>query len=166
MTNIVLLERETTHAIIGAFFEVYRSLGFGFLEHVYALAMECELTDRGHRVSREASIPVYYKGKLLTRQRADMIVDEEVVVEIKSTEVLPPMARRQAVNYLKATPLEVALILHFGPEPVSHRVVDSKKNAIRGSQRGSRTSRPRRTAEIRDSVGHNGLTQMNHPPSA
>ena len=131
MPNIVLLERETTHAVIGAFFEVYRSLGFGFLEHIYSLAMECELTDRGHRVSREASIPVYYKGKLLTNHRADMIVEERVVVEIKSTEVLPPMARRQAANYLRATTLEVALILHFGPEPKFHRIIQSN-NRIRG----------------------------------
>ena len=132
MPNTVLLERETTHAIIGAFFEVYRSLGFGFLEHVYALAMESELTDCGHRVSREVSIPVYYKGKLLTRQRADMIVDEKVVVEIKSTEVLPRMARRQAANYLRATTLEVALILHFGPEPEFYRIIQSN-NRVRGT---------------------------------
>ena len=121
-----LIERETTHAVIGAFFEVYNSLGFGFMEHVYALALETELLERGNRVSRESSVPIYYKGKLLTTQRTDMIVDGSVVVEIKSTEVLPSMARRQAVNYLKATTLEVALLLHFGPEPKFYRVVQSK----------------------------------------
>jgi GxxExxY protein len=127
MEKIELLERETTHAIIGAFFEVYSTLGFGFLEHVYARAMERELVDRGKRVSRETSVPVFYKGRLLTRQRTDVIVEERVVVEIKSTEVLPPMAKRQVVNYLKATSLEVALLLHFGPEPKFYRMVQSRK---------------------------------------
>ena len=127
MGRIELLERETTHTIIGAFFEVYSTLGFGFLEHVYALALERELVDRGKRVTRETSIPISYKGKLLTTQRADMVVDEGVVVEIKSTEVLPPMAQRQVVNYLKATSLEVALLLHFGAKPKFYRMVHSNK---------------------------------------
>jgi GxxExxY protein len=56
-----------------------------------------------------------------------MVVDDRVVVEIKSTEVLPPMARRQAVNYLRATTLEVALLLHFAPEPRFYRMVQSNK---------------------------------------
>ena len=127
MRNIELLERETTHAVIGAFFEVYSTLGFGFLEHVYALALERELSDRGNRARRETSIPIFYKGRLLTRQRVDVVVDEKVVVEIKSSEVLPPMAQRQVVNYLKATSLEVALLLHFGPEPRFYRMVHSNK---------------------------------------
>jgi len=127
MRNIALMKRELTHAIIGAFYEVYGSLGFGFLEHVYALALESELTDRGKRVSREVPVPISYKGKLLTTQRADMIVDKRVVVEIKSTEILPPMSKRQVVNYLRATTLEVALLLHFGPEPKFYRMVQSNK---------------------------------------
>ena len=127
MRNAILMERETTHDIIGAFYDVYRTLGFGFLEHVYALALEQELIDRRRLVSREIPVPITYKGKLLTTQRADMIVDEKVVVEIKSTEILPPMARRQVVNYLRATTLEVALLLHFGPEPKFYRMVQSNK---------------------------------------
>jgi GxxExxY protein len=111
----------------GAFFQVYSTLGFGFLEYVYALALERELMDRAKRVSRETSIPIFYKGRLLTTQRADMVVDERVVVEITSTEVLPPMAQRQAVNSLKATSHEVALLLHFGPAPKFYRMVQSNK---------------------------------------
>ena len=127
MKNTILMERETTHAIIGAFFEVYSSLGCGFLEHVYALALERELIERGKRVNREVPVPISYKGKLLTTQRADMIVDDKVVVEIKSTEVIPPMSHQQVVNYLRATTLEVALLLHFGPEPKFYRMVQSNK---------------------------------------
>ena len=111
--------------MIGAFFEVYNALGFGFLEHVYSLALERELLSRGLAVGREVSIPIRYKGDVLTSQRVDMIVDESVVVEIKSTFVLHPAARRQTLNYLRATNLEVALLLHFGPEAKFFRMVHS-----------------------------------------
>lgn len=127
MTKIDLIERETTHAIIGSFFEVYNALGFGFLEHVYSLALERELVARGRKVGREVSIPIRYKGDVLTAQRVDIIVDERVVVEIKSSQTLPPMSQRQVVNYLRATSLEVALLLHFGPEPRFYRMVQSSK---------------------------------------
>lgn len=120
-----LIERDTTGHVIGAFFDVYSALGFGFLEHVYSLALERELMERGRLVGREVSIPIIYKGAALTSQRVDMIVDERVVVEIKSTYVLPPTAKRQTLNYLRSTNLEVALILHFGPEAKFYRLVHS-----------------------------------------
>src|SRR5919109_5431708 len=122
-----LIQRDTTGHVIGAFFEVYSVLGFGFMEHVYSLALERELLERGRLVGREVSIPVFYKGDTITSQRADMIVDERVVVEIKSTHVLPSTAKRQTINYLRATNLEVALILHFGPEAKFYRLVHSHK---------------------------------------
>jgi GxxExxY protein len=125
MTQITLLERESTKVIIGAFYEVYNTLGFGFLEHVYSLAMERELIARGRAVGREVQIPILYKGQFLTNHRADLIVDEKVVVEIKSTEILPASTRRTVVNYLRATSMEVALILHFGPEAKFYRMVHS-----------------------------------------
>ena len=134
-----LLQRETTHEVIGAFYEVYQTLGFGFLEHVYTLALERELRARGRSVVREVSIPVYYKGDLLTKHRVDMIVDSAVVVEIKSTYALPPIAKRQTLNYLRATSLEVALLLHFGPEAKFHRLVQS--NHFRADSRDPRNPR-------------------------
>jgi GxxExxY protein len=125
MRNVELIERETTEAIIGAFFEVYDGLGFGFMEHVYSLALEHELTERECQVAREASVAVHYTGRHLTTQRLDMVVNGKVIVEIKSTEMLPPMSRRQVRNYLRATNIEVGLILHFGPDPRFYRVVQS-----------------------------------------
>lgn len=95
MTETTLLERDTTDQVIGAFFDVYNTLGFGFLEHVYSIALERELMARGRLVGREVSIPIQYKGDVLTSQRLDMVVDERVVVEIKSTQVLPPMRRER-----------------------------------------------------------------------
>ena len=122
-----LLERETTAAIIGAFYEVYNRLGFGFLEQVYSLALERELVERGHTVQREVVVAITYKGKPLTTVRLDMVVDHKVVVENKSTSVLPAFTRRQTFNYLKASTLEVGLILHFGPTAKFYRIILSNR---------------------------------------
>ena len=118
-------ETAITNSIIGAFFDVYNALGFGFLEHVYSLALARELRDRGHAVGQEVLVPVMYKGELLTRQRLDLIVDGRVLVEVKSTHVLPAPAKRQVLNYLRATDLEVGLLLHFGPDARFYRLVRS-----------------------------------------
>ena len=121
MTRGELFDERLTHSVIGAFFEVYRTLGFGFLEHLYVMALERELLSRGHRVGREVAVPVFYKGELLGTQRLDMVVDERLVVETKSSYDLPRAARRQLFSYLSATRLQVGLLLHFGPEPKAYR---------------------------------------------
>jgi GxxExxY protein len=123
-----LLERETTNVVIGAFYEVYNALGFGFLEHVYSLALERVLIGRGRLVGREVSVPVWFQGEILTSQRIDLIVDEKVVVEVKASHILPPTAQRQTTNYLRATRLEVALLLHFGPKPRFYRLVQTNRD--------------------------------------
>jgi GxxExxY protein len=117
-----LIEEALTHSVIGAFYDVYNALGFGFLEHVYTKALERELRARGHRVGREVSVVVHYRGEALVTQRLDMIVDEILVVETKSTYQLHKAASRQVYNYLKATTLRLGLLLHFGPEPAFYRV--------------------------------------------
>ena len=125
-----LLERETTGHVIGAFFDVYNKLGFGFLELVYMQALERELVARGRRVRREVLISVFYDGELLATQRVDMIVDDTVLVESKSSAVLPPTAKRQLLNYLRATSLRVGVLLHFGPEPRFYRMVHTHKESV------------------------------------
>lgn len=117
-----LLYADVTQAIIDAFFFVYNKLGYGFLENVYVGALILELRRRGHSVAREVLVPVFYDGVVVARYRMDLIVDDCVVVEVKSTEVLNPHDQRQLLNYLRATPLEVGLLLHFGPRPKVHRV--------------------------------------------
>lgn len=129
MTSGALLEQETTSHIIGAFFDVYNTLGFGFLEHVYAEALERELIERARTVQQEVVVSVWYKGTILSTQRVDMIVDDRVLVEIKSTEVLAPTAQRQLLNYLRATSFQVGLLLHFGPKPRFSRLVHSHKTS-------------------------------------
>ena len=127
MTRESLIEREPTNHVIGAFFEVYNTLGFGFLERVYADALEIELMERGRTVRREVMVPIWYKGRQISPQRIDMIVDEKVLVEIKSTSALPAAADRQLLNYLRASPLLVGLLLHFGPKARFHRRVQGDK---------------------------------------
>jgi GxxExxY protein len=123
MGRIELIHEKLTHSVIGAFLEVARTLGFGFLEHVYVASLARELHDRGHDVGREVSVPVLYKGEEVARQRLDMIVDGKLIVEIKSTRILHEGSVRQVVNYLRATNLEVGLLLHFGPRPRFYRVI-------------------------------------------
>jgi GxxExxY protein len=118
-----LLEEALTRAIIGAFYDVHRGLGFGFREYIYALALQRDLVSRGHRVDREVAVPVYYRGEPLAWQTLDMIVDEKLVVEIKATDRLHPDSTSQLFGYLCATNLEVGLLLHFGREPKFYRVI-------------------------------------------
>jgi GxxExxY protein len=117
-----LSAEKLTHSIVGAFFEVYNTLLFGFTEHVYVSALERELISRGHKVAREVSVRVYYKDEPIAWQRIDMLVDERVVVETKATELLPPHAKQQLYSYLRSTKLEVGLLLHFGPRATFFRV--------------------------------------------
>ena len=125
-----MIEKALTDSIIGSFYEVYRHLDFGFLETVYVRAMEKELLSRGHKVEREITIGVMYKGEHVSNQRLDMIVNDRVIVEVKSTLDLHPIARRQLRSYLKATKIEVGLLLHFGAEPHFYRQVATNKPSI------------------------------------
>jgi GxxExxY protein len=123
---MVLIEEALTHSVIGAFFAVHRNLGFGFLEHVHASALEFELLHRGHRVAREFDLTIQYAGVEIAHQRLDMVVDDKVIVEIKSTERLHRDAKRQLYNYLRATRLEIGLLLHFGRVANFYRVICTK----------------------------------------
>lgn len=123
MAKPQLLEEATTGAIIGSFFDVHRTLGFGYRELIYAAALERDLRAIGHEVDREVPVIVYYRGSPLAKQVFDMVVDKKVIVEIKATERLHPQANNQLLSYLTSTTLEVGLILHFGRRPDFHRVI-------------------------------------------
>ena len=126
-----LIHEDLTKSVIGAFFEVYNEEGFGFLENVYANYMQVELRQRGHVVQREVTIPIDYKGSPVRACRVDMVVDALLIIEVKSTTLLHPTARRQLRNYLCATGITVGLLLHFGPEPKFYREVFTKKDRNR-----------------------------------
>ena len=122
MPRRILLHEDLTHSAIGSFYEVFRHMGYGFREPLCNAALEVELLARGHRVGREVSIPVYYKGHCLGTQRLDMLIDSVLVVESKASEFLHTDATRQLYNYLRATNLEVGLLFHFGKRPNFYRV--------------------------------------------
>lgn len=131
-----LEEGELTHGIIGAFFYVYNTLHHGFLESIYAVALERVLTRTGHIVDREIRVPVWFEKQIIGYHRLDMLVDRKVVIEIKATDRLSDHAERQLRSYLKATKLDVGLILHFGIKPGVHRVRQQsarERNDCRGS---------------------------------
>ena len=129
--EVGLIEERLTHSVIGSFFDVHRELGFGYREFIYALALEQALVAKGHRVDREVAVMVYFRGEPLARQTLDMIVDDKLVVENKSTERLHPNASDQLFGYLCATTLEVGLLLHFGREAKFYRVICENRLKVR-----------------------------------
>ncbi len=130
MTNVYkepMQFEELTEKIIKAFYKVYNTLGYGFLEKVYANALAIELQNIGIDVRQEQPILVYYEGHEVGVYRADLIVESKVIVEIKAVSMLIDAHKNQAINYLKATRMEVGLVLNFGPSPEVKRVILSLK---------------------------------------
>ena len=119
-----LLFKEEVYAIIGAAVEVHRELGPGFLEAVYQEALEIELARRRIPYQARQALPVYYKGQRLKKEyEADLICYEQIIVELKALDRLSGREEAQLLNYLKATGLEVGLIINFGPSVEVKRMV-------------------------------------------
>lgn len=162
MTSVKLLDKDITGSIIGAFFDVYNTLGWGFLEHLYVKALEHELRLRGHTVVRQARVEVWYKGVLLGAQKVDLLVDARVVVEAKASELLPRAARAQLYNYLRATSKNVGLLLHFGPDPDFQRVFcrDAKRDGVPVDRALYDEEEPAREAECKNRLGMHPHDQL------
>ena len=105
---------ELTEAIIGAAIEVHRILGPGLLESIYEEALCHELALRGLSTQQQVEVDVLYKGIVIKGQKVDILVEKQVVVELKSLSKLPEVATAQTLSYLKATGLKRALLLNFG----------------------------------------------------
>ncbi|MCU0337853.1 MAG: GxxExxY protein [Sediminibacterium sp.] len=116
-----------TEKIIKAFYKVYNTLGFGFLEKVYENAMFIELRNLGLFVEKQRRIKVYYEGQEVGDYFADLIVDEKVIIELKASEALCEEHEFQLINYLKATEIEVGLLLNFGKKPEFKRKIFSNE---------------------------------------
>lgn len=104
-----------TKEVIGCFFEVYNTLGAGFLENVYEEAMAIELGDRGIEFGRQVKLDICYKGRKCKEYVVDLLVGE-VIVEIKAKKELGKFDEAQVINYLKATGKKVGLLVNFGGE--------------------------------------------------
>lgn len=114
---------EITELIIKAFFSVYNKLGYGFLEKVYENGMMIELKRLGLKVEKQKQIKVFYDEFEIGEYFADLVVNDSVIVELKAAENLLPEHEAQLVNYLKATDIEVGMLLNFGKEPKFKRRV-------------------------------------------
>jgi GxxExxY protein len=126
-----LLHKNITDRILGSFYQVHWELGPGFLESVYSRGMEVALADEGLRVEREVPVSVHFRGRRVGTFRADMIVESVVLLEFKAGDRLDPNVEPQLLNYLRATRLEVGLILHFGPKAsFKRRVVANDRKII------------------------------------
>jgi GxxExxY protein len=123
--NPVEFGGDLTHEAIGAFYEVYNSLRFGFLESVYTGALHVELLERGIPTEREALLSVRYKGQVVGAYRADLIVDGRLILEIKSLAKAGHPEKRQLLHYLRATDMRLGLVLNFGPSAQFLRVINS-----------------------------------------
>ena len=120
--------KDITDLIIRAFYTVYNTLGYGFLEKVYERAMVIELSKLGLKVIAQAPIVVTYDGQPVGDYNADLLVEDCVIVELKAIRTLAPENEAQLLNYLKATIHEVGLLLNFGPKPqIKRKTYDNER---------------------------------------
>lgn len=123
-----------TDRIIGVFYDVYNELGNGFLESTYAEAMVIALNQSGLRAIREVPVPVWFRGKKIGQYFADMVVDNTVLLELKAARSLESAHEAQLLHYLRATEIEVGLLLNFGLRPQFRRLLfDNDRKKIRGN---------------------------------
>ena len=127
---------DVTKKIIQAFYSTYNVLGYGFSEKVYQNALVIELLMLGLRVECPKQIPVYYAGQLVGEYFADVLVNGVVMLELKTAQRLLDEHEAQLLNYLKATPVEVGLLLNFDPSPTFKRKVydNDRKGSLAWTQ--------------------------------
>jgi len=118
-----MLHEEITDKIIKAYYKVYNTLGYGFLEKVYQKALLIELRNMGFDCEEEVPVKIYYNGQRVGDYRADIIVNDCVIIENKTAESLAEENEFQLINYLKATEIEVGLLLNFGKKPQFKRKI-------------------------------------------
>jgi len=131
-----MLHGEITELIIKAFFKVYNTLGYGFLEKVYENAMRIELSKMGLNVLQQKNIKVFYEADQVGDYFADLLINDLIIVELKAAENICEEHEAQLLNYLKATDIEVGLLLNFGKEPQFKRKYftnDKKKNPFKSA---------------------------------
>lgn len=145
---------ETTRVVIGAFYHVFNRLGSGFLESVYHRALGNALQRSGRLVERETALSVAFEGQIVGEFRADLIVDRQVLVEVKAVECIVAPHEAQVINCVRASGLPVGLLLNFGPRPSYRRFVGSAAQQASigpGQTREPVRERSRRQGALRNS---------------
>ena len=114
---------DISYKIRGAIFEVYKNLGPGLLESVYEEALAFELKERGLKVERQQPVPIKYKGKeLKTDLRLDLLVDDQVIIELKSVEDMKPVFGKQLLTYLRLTNKHLGILVNFNTDDIQHSI--------------------------------------------
>ena len=131
-----LKHAELTEKIVGVFFSVYNELGHGFLECVYEQAVELALAEAVIGVQRRVPIKVWFRGRRIGDFKADMLVDEKVLLELKAARSIDAAYEKQLLNYLRATDIEVGSLLNFGLRAEFRRFAfENRRKEIRVDQR-------------------------------
>jgi GxxExxY protein len=129
-----LKHSDPTEKVIGVFYDVYNELGHGFLESTYAQAMVVALEESGLSSMREVPVPVWFRGRKVGQYYADLIVEGVVLIELKAARTLESAHEAQLLHYLRATEIEVGLLLNFGLRPQFRRLLfDNERKRIRGN---------------------------------
>ena len=136
-----LKHREVTEKVIGVFYDVYNELGHGFLESVHEEALAIALVQSGLKVERPVPIAVWFRRRRIGDFRADMLIEGKVLLELKAARTIDQAHERQLLNYLRATDVEVGLLLNFGVRPEFRRLVyENERKKIRVDPRESAAS--------------------------
>ena len=124
--------RETSQKVIGIFYSVYNELGYGFIESVYHKSMVVALNSEGVKVCSPVEVPVWFRGHQVGDFEGDILVDNSVLLELKAARTLDSSHQAQILNYLRATDIEVGLLLNFGTKPEFKRLIfDNQRKASR-----------------------------------
>jgi GxxExxY protein len=135
MTTLPALKHsDLTEKVIGVFYDVHNELGHGFLESTYAQAMVVALEESGLSSMREVPVPVWFRGRKVGQYYADLIVEGVVLLDLKAARTLESAHEAQLLHYLRATEIEVGLLLNFGLRPQFRRLLfDNERKRIRGN---------------------------------
>jgi len=133
-----LVHSELTEKLIGIFYDVYNELGHAFLESVYEQALSISLAENQIFFQRQVAVPVWFRGHQIGDFRADLLVENKVILELKAGRAIESAWEKQLLNYLRATQIEVGLLLNFGPAPQFRRLVfENERKKIRVHPRES-----------------------------
>jgi GxxExxY protein len=125
---VELKHKEITDKILKAFYDVYNELGSGFLESVYEKAISIVLSESGLNIKNQENLKVYFRDQEVGSFYSDLIVEDKVIVELKAVKKLHSEHEAQLLNYLKATKIEVGLLLNFGEKPeFIRRIFDNER---------------------------------------
>jgi len=129
-----LKHADLTERIIGVFYDVYNELGYGFLEIVYEESLVIALREAGLTVERQVALPVWFRRQKVGEFRADVLVENHVLLELKAARALESAHEAQLLHYLRSTDVEVGVLLNFGIRPQFRRLVfDNERKKIRGN---------------------------------